>query len=951
MSTDLTNPENLISNGDFSQGTSGWRLNNPTGGAAPKARKGAISFNCDREDTYGDSIEQDIQTEIGKTYNVSLDLLEDNAVDGDHDFTIEILDALGNVIHTVDGTAFNNSLNTVAFSFTAVSEFSTIRIANTNATRSTGTDGQVDNVLITEAPTNRSNDTIEGTEDDDVLLAGVGADTVDGLAGDDVIKNLENVQLLTNGDFSDGTSGWQLNNPTGGMAPKARKGAISFNAGNEGRYGDSIEQDIQTEAGRTYKVSLDLLEDDAGKGNHDFKIEILDANGDVIHTETATVLNASKVTVSFQFIASSDVATIRITNTGSTNSERTDGQVDNVQIFEVDVDDDVFSGGDGNDTLISDGGNDELDGGEGDDFLDAGAGDDVAEGGAGNDRMYGGVGADVQNGGDGDDLIANLENVELITNGGFSLLTYGWYVRNPSGQDAPLARKGGVSFNAGNESRYGDSIEQNFSTQEGRTYKVSLDLIEDDYGNGDHHFTIEILNSTGSVITTVSATARNETRETLTFEFVAASAVSTIRITNTSSTNSRSTDGQIDNVSIVEIDASDDVFNGGNGNDALIGDGGNDTLRGGNGDDTLDGGSGNDTLDGGNGRDIINAGAGDDFIRAQFFEDGDEFHGGEGVDTLDVSLNGISHIVDMSFECVYAADQTAYFTGIENVTTGVGDDTIWGDWSANVLNAGAGDDFVFADRGADTVDGGAGDDEIHGGAGDDLLIGGTGRNEIDGGSGNDLVKAAYFEDDSIFLGGSGTDTLDFTGETRELEINLIEHFVKAGDAVASVWEFEKFVGGAASDSIITGFGSSGFEIDAGEGDDFVQTFGGNDIVRGQGGDDNLSTDAGSDVVDGGAGNDTLDGGRGNDVLIGGEGADTFVFELVSGRDVVNDFSFEEGDVIAFSQSIQAIYGINSLTDLDIADANGDTLIRFDETNDIRLIGVNAADVTDDFFLF
>lgn len=66
---------------------------------------------------------------------------------------------------------------------------------------------------------------------------------------------------------------------------------------------------------------------------------------------------------------------------------------------------DVMVGSARADVLEGEGGNDELRGGDGDDVLSGGAGDDILEGGAGNDSLRGGQGADTYRGGDGFDVI------------------------------------------------------------------------------------------------------------------------------------------------------------------------------------------------------------------------------------------------------------------------------------------------------------------------------------------------------------------------------------------------------------------------------------------------------------------------------------------------------------------------------------------------------------------
>lgn len=69
------------------------------------------------------------------------------------------------------------------------------------------------------------------------------------------------------------------------------------------------------------------------------------------------------------------------------------------------MDDDVFVGSNGADSLSGGGGNDRLDGGNGADVLDGGTGNDVLTGGFGQDSLSGGDGDDSLDGGTGADLL------------------------------------------------------------------------------------------------------------------------------------------------------------------------------------------------------------------------------------------------------------------------------------------------------------------------------------------------------------------------------------------------------------------------------------------------------------------------------------------------------------------------------------------------------------------
>jgi len=64
------------------------------------------------------------------------------------------------------------------------------------------------------------------------------------------------------------------------------------------------------------------------------------------------------------------------------------------------------------------------------------------------------------------------------------------------------------------------------------------------------------------------------------------------------------------------------------------------------------------------------------------------------------------------------------------------------------------------------------------------------------------------------------------------------------------------------------------EVDAGAGNDYVETAAGTDVIAGGPGDDDLAGMGNNDTIDGGAGNDAIEGREGNDTIVGGPGRDT-----------------------------------------------------------------------------
>lgn len=275
---------------------------------------------------------------------------------------------------------------------------------------------------------------------------------------------------------------------------------------------------------------------------------------------------------------------------------------------------------------------------------------------------------------------------------------------------------------------------------------------------------------------------------------------------------------------------------GGTGPDTLTGNGLANQLDGGPGDDALAGGGEDDRLLGGPGSDRLAGGPGDDeyvFLGAASIAPETDTVAelpGEGDDLLDLSALRASDgaTVDLSTAstalggsanrtlAVAVAGQAGAF---EQVTGGLGADTLTGNALANVLLGRGGADRLTGNGGGDVLRGGPGDDQLVGNAGDDLLDAGDGANQLDGGGGSDRLVAGGGND--RLLGKAGDDLLDAGEGTNVLD------------------------GGAGRDRLRAGTG--------------------NDALDGKGGDDRL---------DAGAGNDTLTGGAGLDALLAGAGADT-----------------------------------------------------------------------------
>jgi RTX calcium-binding nonapeptide repeat (4 copies) len=114
-------------------------------------------------------------------------------------------------------------------------------------------------------------------------------------------------------------------------------------------------------------------------------------------------------------------------------------------------------------------------------------------------------------------------------------------------------------------------------------------------------------------------------------------------------------------------------------------------------------------------------------------------------------------------------------------------------------------------------------------------------------------------------GGDGADTLDYSGYTGAVTVNLATGAATAIDAISG---FEIVVGGTLADTL-TGSASA-------------------DTLQGGAGADTIFGGADNDALLGGEGKDTLNGGLGDDTLQGGAGNDTYQLTNADGDVILED---------------------------------------------------------------
>jgi Ca2+-binding RTX toxin-like protein len=334
---------------------------------------------------------------------------------------------------------------------------------------------------------------------------------------------------------------------------------------------------------------------------------------------------------------------------------------------------------------------------------------------------------------------------------------------------------------------------------------------------------------------------------------------------------------------------------------------GNNTVMAGAGGHTVTGGSGNNTLDYTGATSGVNV----NLLTGVVANNGYGFQD---------SISNFQNVtVTTSGSIVHAGSKggTLRATGNFDTLTGQTSDTLVVVGSGNTLTAGSGSSTLNATGGSNKLTGGAGKDTI--------IVSGGGSNTIDGGAGTDtldytgwgspitvnlktgqainVVGTDTFSNIETFLlgagndtvvagtgsymlnGGGGSNTLDYTGATSGVNVNMLTgvvanngygaqdsisnfqnvivtasgsilHAGSVGGTLRATGNFDTLTGQTSDTLIVVG---SGDTLVAGSGSSTLNATGGSNKLTGGGGNDTLSVSGGaSNTLDGGAGANTLD---------------------------------------------------------------------------------------------
>lgn len=513
------------------------------------------------------------------------------------------------------------------------------------------------------------------------------------------------------------------------------------------------------------------------------------------------------------------------------------------KIVQIEVVANLLTGTNGNDNLIGTAAADEINALAGNDIVQGRGGNDIMDGGLGTDTLSyvqatGGVRVNLSittaqdTGADGVDTVTNFEN---ITGSAFGdTLTGDNAINVITGGDGDDT----IAGLGGNDTLNGgngiDTIDYSAAVS-AVTFSLRSTAAQVTGGAGtDTVSNFEnIIGSTFNDIFTQSNLA-NVIDGGAGFDRVSYAGMATAVVVNLGLAGAQNTGGGGTDT-LLNIEA----LTGSSYNDTLTGNAADNLLQGANGNDIIDGGAGNDTLDGGSGTDTVS------YATAA-----------AGV-TVNLALTTAQNTIGAGSDII---------TTFENLTGSAFNDTLIGNAGTNILRGGDGNDLF---------DGGVGSDSFYGDAGIDTVTYETATARITvslmltarqntTSSGTELLAGienligSAFNDtlegsagDNVINAGLGVDTLSFSRHTAAVTASL---------AITTAQNT-----GAGGTDTYTGFENI-------VGSNY------NDIFTGDGADNNIN---------GGSGNDTIEGGGGNDILTGGNGTDTVTYANASAGVTVN----------------------------------------------------------------
>ncbi len=243
------------------------------------------------------------------------------------------------------------------------------------------------------------------------------------------------------------------------------------------------------------------------------------------------------------------------------------------------------------------------------------------------------------------------------------------------------------------------------------------------------------------------------------------------------------------------------------------------------------------------------------------------------------------------------------FAGPEHVLMG-------GTSEANNMRTGDGDDTIWGDGGDDRIEGGAGNDSLNGNNRDDVITDIFGDDNIKGGTGHDAINAGSGID--LILAGFGSDFVIAGSDPKETFAGEGDDFVVAGNSADVVFGNggnDWMEGGSQADLLNGEHAEPFFEDNAPS----------HDVLKGDGGDDETHTEGGDDVIIQGPGLDFNEGMLGfdwathrGDPLPGQTDLNNTDLQFPDQTNLFDRFDFVEG--LSGWEHNDELYGTNTTRD-------------------------------------